>query len=173
MNKLLFLIFFLGSFAMLFVMAYTGASLKTPSTPHGILHLEFAYNTAKTSVVLNAWAPTALVDNIAAAKLNTYCDFIFLLFYSGFLFFACKKVAAMLGNPISKAGSLLAKGAIATGFLDVLENAGMLLTLNNYPSPIIAFSTSFFSIIKWVLALIIVLYILTGVLVWAYQKIRH
>ncbi len=173
MKKLLLPLFFLGTIAMIFVMVKTGASLKTVSTPHGILDLEFAYNTTKTTTIINAWQPsfTESFGKIAAAKLNTQCDFLFLFFYAGFLFLACKKIAANINGPVAKAGNIIAKGAIAAGIFDMIENAGMLLTLNNYHSSAIAFGTTFFSVIKWGLALIAVLYVLTGLLVLAYRKL--
>ena len=173
MKKLLLPFFFLGSIAMMVVMLKTSASLKTDATPMGIIDLEFAYNTTKTSAIINAWAPTAELDNIAAAKINTYCDFLFLFFYAGFLFLACKKIAAKITGPVAKAGNIIAKAALLAGFLDVLENAGMLLTLNNQGSSTVAFCTTFISIIKWGLALIAVLYVLTGLLVLTYRRIKY
>ena len=71
-----------GTLVMVVVMAKISASLKTPATPKGILDLEFAYNTAKTTAVMSAWAPNNSINNISTATNNTYYDFIFLLFYS-------------------------------------------------------------------------------------------
>ena len=173
MKKLLLPFFFLGSIAMMVVMLKTSASLKTDATPMGIIDLEFAYNTTKTSAIINAWAPTNELDNISVAKVNTYWDFLFLFFYAGFLFMACKKIAANIKGPVAKAGNIIAKAALLAGFLDVLENAGMLLTLNNQGSSTVAFCTTFISIIKWGLALIAVLYVLTGLLVLTYRRIKY
>ena len=44
-----------GTLIMIYVMAVSGKSLKTAETPLGILNLEFAYNKAKTDVIMNAW----------------------------------------------------------------------------------------------------------------------
>jgi hypothetical protein len=173
MKKILLPFFFIGSMAMIVVMTKTGASLKTPAAPMGILDLEFAYNTSKTTPILNSWAPTVNTDNIAAAKINTYWDFLFLFFYSGFLFLACKKIAAVIKGPVAKAGNFIAKGALLAGFLDMIENAGMLLTLNGQGSSTVAFCTTCISVIKWGLALIAVLYVLTGLLVLAYRRIKY
>lgn len=169
MKKLLLPFFLVGSLAMIVVMAKTGATLK-PASPHGILDLEFAYNTTKTAEVLKAWAPANGIDNIAVAKTNTYWDFLFLFFYAGFLFLACKKIASKISGPVSKACNLIAKGAILAGFLDIIENIGMLLTLSNQGSSAIALATTIVSVIKWVLALIAVLYVLTGVIALAFRK---
>lgn len=169
MKKLLLPLFFVGTLAMMVVMAKTGATLKTDEAPMGILNLEFAYNTSKTNPIINSWQQT---DNIEAAKINTYWDFFFLFFYAGFLFFVCKKIAANIKGFTALAGNIIAKGAIIAGFLDVIENAGMLITLNNQGSSVIAFCTTFVSIIKWGLAIIAVLYMLTGILVLIYRKLK-
>jgi hypothetical protein len=170
MKKLLLPFFLLGSLAMIVVMTKTGAILKTPETPMGILNLEFAYNTAKTTPIINSWASINNADVITAAKNNTYWDFVFLFFYAGFLFLACKKIAAKTTGSFSRAGKLIAKGALWAGFLDIIENTGMLLTLNNQGSSTISFCTSFVSVIKWALAIIAVLYMLTGLLALAFRK---
>jgi hypothetical protein len=170
MKKLLPPFFLIGTAAMMMVMAKTGHVLKTPETPMGILNLEFAYNTAKTTLIINTWAGINHVDVITAARVNTYWDFLFLFFYAGFLFLACKKIAANTSGSFSKAGNKLAKGALWAGFLDIFENMGMLLTLNNQGSSTIAFCTTFVSVIKWVLAIIAVLYVLRGLLALAFPK---
>ena len=172
MKKLLLPFFFIGSMAMIVVMTKTGAILKTPQAPMGILNLEFAYNTIKTTTIINSWASINSVDVITAAKNNTYWDFLFLFFYAGFLFLAGKKIAANTAGIFSKAGNTIATGALWAGFLDIIENTGMLLTLNNQGSSTIAFCTTVISIIKWVLALVALLYVLVGLLVLAYRKMK-
>ncbi len=173
MKKLLLPFFFIGTIAMMIVMAKTGAPLKTPSTPKGILDLEFAYNTEKVNTVIKAWdwQPGRSIDNNGIARINTYFDFIFLFFYSGFLFLACRRIAQNMKGPVVRAGNIIAFAAMIAGFLDILENAGMLLSLNGHISATIAFLTCFFSMIKWVLALIAVLYVLTGFLILAWRRI--
>ena len=170
MKKLLLPFFFIGTIALMVVMVKTGAILKTPEAPMGILNLEFAYNTAKTTPIINSWASINKADVITAAKNNTYWDFLFLFFYAGFLFLACKKIAAKTAGSFSKAGNAVAKGILLAGFLDIIENAAMLLTLNDQGSSTIAFTTTFVSVIKWALALIAVLYVLTGLLALAFRK---
>lgn len=172
MKKLLLPLFFAGTIIMIVVMAKTGAALKTDFTPHGILDLEFAYDTAKTAVVVNAWAPADGLDNIAAAKTNTYFDFLFLFFYSIFLFLACRKIAQNIKGPVAKAGNAIATGGLLAGLLDILENLGMLITLGGHVSGTIAFLTTFFAVVKWALAIIAVLYVLTGLLALGWKRIR-
>lgn len=172
MKKLLLPFFLLGSLAMMVVMLRTGEGLKTKAAPMGIVNLEFAWNETKTSAILQDWAPGSGTDLIATAKNNTYWDFLFLFFYAGFLFLACKKIAAAIKGAVARAGHLVANGALIAGVLDIIENAGMLLTLNNHGSNVIALITTIISIIKWLLALVAVLYVLTGVVVVLMRKKR-
>ena len=172
MKKWLLPIFFIGTIAMMVVMAKTGATLKMPATPHGIIDLEFAYNTAKVSTVLNAWAPVNSIDNITVAKTNTNFDFLFLFCYSVFLFLTCRKIAQSFKGLFAKAGNVIAVGALLAGFFDVIENIGMLLSLNNHTTNLIAFITSLFSILKWGLVLLVILYILTGLITLGWQKLK-
>ncbi|HMU11537.1 MAG TPA: hypothetical protein PKC54_16105 [Ferruginibacter sp.] len=171
MKKRLLPLFFVGTILLIVVMAKTGAALKTDATPHGILDLEFAYDITKTSVVVNAWAPVNGLDNIAAAKTNTYFDFLFLFFYSIFLFLACRKITQQVKGPVAKAGNIIATGSLLAGLLDILENLGMLITLGGHVSGPIAFLTTFFSVIKWALAIMAVLYVLTGLLMLGWKRI--
>jgi hypothetical protein len=160
MKKYLLLILFVGTMIMIVVMAKTGAPLKTPTTPLGILDLEFAYNNTKVNTVLGAWKPTLQDDKIEAAKINTYYDFVFLSFYSLFLFFSCRQIAQ---SNNSKIGDAIAKGALLTGVLDIIENIGMLVSLSNHSSNMITMGTTIISIIKWGLAIAAVLYVLWGI----------
>ena len=162
MKNNVILFFLIGSLVMIYVMATTGAPLKTPVTPNGILDLEFAYNKAKTDTIINSWASRNSVDMISTAKFNTWLDFIFLFFYSIFLFLAAKKLSVSYGGGFGKAGKIVAKGALLAGILDVFENAGMLTTLSGHGSGTISFFTASCSVIKWILAIIAVLYVLTG-----------
>jgi hypothetical protein len=164
MKKYLLLLLLIGTIIMIVVMAKTGATLKTTATPNGILDLEFAYNSTKTTAVTNAWAANNIVDNIAAAKINTSLDFIFLFFYSLFLYFTCKKIARFSTGAFSKAGLLIAKGALLAGILDVAENAGMLSTLSGNALNSVAFITTACAVIKWALALLAVIYCLAGLI---------
>ena len=154
-------------------MTKTGATLKTATTPKGILDLEFAHTSSKAMIVTLAWAPASGIDNISAAKTNTWLDFIFLVFYSLFLFFFCKKIGRISNGNFRKAGILIAKGALVAGFLDILENAGMLYTLSGNISGSITLFTAACSIVKWGLALLAVLYCLVGLtLLLSQRKLR-
>ena len=154
-------------------MTKTGAPLKTPATPKGILDLEFAYNKTKAAVVINAWSGTGAADNIHAAKINTWLDFIFLFFYALLLYYSCKEIAASFDGFLFITGRFLAKGALIAGLLDMLENAGMLITLNGTLSDSFTMLTVVFSLIKWVLALAGVVYTVVAGSVLLFRKISN
>ena len=175
MKNILLIVFFIGTIVMMVVMARTGAPLKTTDTPLGILDLEFAYNTARVNKVIRAWMPasTESFGKIETAKWNTYLDFIFLFFYAGFLSLACKRIAQNIKGPVAKAGGFIAAGALLAGFLDVLENIGMLMALSGSITTGIAFLTTFFSIIKWILAATAVLYALSGLVSLGLNRLKR
>ncbi|MEP7166232.1 MAG: hypothetical protein ABI741_16135 [Ferruginibacter sp.] len=175
MKKINWLFLVAGTFIMLYIMAITGRSLKTPATPLGILNLEFAYNSSKAHAVLEAWAPIASngTDNIRVAIKNTWLDFIFLFFYSLFLFYACKTISESFRGFIHKLGIFLAIGALNAGFLDIGENAGMLITLNGFSTGSIALFTTICSVIKWILALPALAYLLLAGPFALYRNIKE
>jgi len=162
MRKFFFLFITIGTLLMILVMYKTGASLKTNDTPNGILDLEFASNAAKATAVVNAWQKSETVDNIQIAKLNTELDFIFLFFYSIFLNMVCRSIAALHTGMARNIGLIVATGAIIAGMLDILENIGMLLTLHGYIYNSITILTFSFSVTKWILALLAILYFLVA-----------
>ncbi len=162
-----------GTLAMIVLMAINGSSLKTPATPNGIIDLEFAYNASKASTVIKAWEGIGPVDNRFIAIMNTWLDFIFLVFYSLFLYQACKLLSGFFDGFLLNTGNFLAKGSLAAGVLDILENTGMLISLYGHISNGVALLTTVFSIIKWTLALAALMYILfTGSLL-LYHKLKR
>jgi hypothetical protein len=160
-NSVLFILL-LGTLAMAWVMSDTGKPLVTAFTPHGIVDLELAYNTEKTNAVTSSWAKVTPVDAIAAAKRNTELDFVFIAFYSLFFFTASQKLSRKFAGAFGKAGKYFAKGALVAGFMDVLENTGMLLSLSGKGSGLVSLCTATCSLFKWAIVVFLVLYVLTG-----------
>lgn len=151
-----------GTLIMMFVMMSTGKTLKTKATPLGIINLELAWNSSRADHVISAWSVPAPgnIDNIKVAIQNTWLDFIFLFFYSLFLFYLCLSISESSKGIIKVTGKLMAMAALNAGMLDIFENAGMLFTLNNFSSNGIALFTAVCSALKWFLVLCSVLYIL-------------
>jgi hypothetical protein len=151
---------------MIVIMSITGKPLKTEATPSGILNLELANSHTKVQRILLAWnnASTPGYDIIAAAKSNTYFDFLFLLSYAFFLFSCCKQLSQVLQQKKIMAALLqyVAWAALLLGFLDILENIGMLQSLAGNGSQNVALFTSTISIIKWLLVLTVLALMLVG-----------
>jgi len=171
MNKIILLVFLIGTLVMMIVMSRTGAPLKTSATPNGILNLEFAYDTTRVNAIITAWSSTPGVDTIDAAKKNTYLDFIFIFFYALFLYLASMKLNEKFGGKFGKAGKWIGRGALLAGGLDVLENAGMLVSLSGHTSDPVVLFTVICAVLKWLLAVVAVLYVLTGVVALARTRL--
>ncbi|MCW3090739.1 MAG: hypothetical protein JWP81_1808 [Ferruginibacter sp.] len=139
-----------GTFLMIVIMAKTGAQLKTPANPKGIIGLELAYNAGMTKSVITDWVNSD-PNNLSAVRINTYFDFAFIFFYSFLLSTLCALIAPSVRGLLSSAGSLLAKGVLLAGLTDVLENFGMLISLQGYISDTCTLFTFIFSMIKWIL----------------------
>lgn len=163
MKKLLIPILFIGTGIMIGVMQQTGEPLKSSAKYKNIVCLEFAYSQQKTNAIITDWGSTY----VGVAKINTYYDFIFLFFYSLFLFFTCDKIAFISK---SKIGVHIANGAIWAGLLDMFENAGMLYTLSGHQSNIIPLLTATAALIKFVLLGFAFVYLVIGIVSLIRQK---
>ncbi len=163
-----------GTIVMMYIMSVTGKSLKTPDTPLGILHLELAYTGNKTNVIMEAWSYTGPIENnnINQAIKNTWLDFIFIFFYSLLLFYCCKIITENFSGFFYKAGKVMAFASLNAGLLDILENAGMLLSLNGYISNSVSLFTATFSVLKWTLVLCVMLYIVIAAPFFIYKKLK-
>jgi hypothetical protein len=165
-----FLILAVGTIIMLVVMGKTGATLKTPTTPHGILNLEFASNSDTVNGILQVWQKTTSTDNIKAATINTLLDFIFLIFYSLFLNNLCNIIAVKLSGLLAVAGKIIAYGVLVAGVLDMIENTGMLLSLNGHMNDETAIITCVAASIKWLLVIVTLLYVIVGGLIALFKN---
>ncbi len=146
---------------MMILMFYTGRPLTTPSTPAGILCLEFAKTESVVDDIISSWKKTSsgTSEIVDAAKLNTYLDFIFLFCYSLFLASFCLRLANSLSASkiFAKYFRVLAVLSLMAGLLDVVENTGMLTSLNEAGSNVVAMITAVSATIKWSLVIFILL----------------
>ena len=152
--------------SMAAVMVFTGASLRTPATPHGIIDLELASDSAVVQNIINFW--TNDISNprnlVADAKLNTWLDFLFIVSYTVLLLgliLAVKKYYPQ-NKFFQVVGRWLISLPVAIALLDIFENTGMLISLSGQVSDSAALFTSVASTIKWVMLGICVIYIAAG-----------
>ncbi|HET9055637.1 MAG TPA: hypothetical protein VFN30_02200 [Chitinophagaceae bacterium] len=152
-----------GTIVMIIVLQLQGQKLRTIATPLGILNLEFAKTTEEAEMVITAWQSDTSVDLIATAKWAIWLDFIFIFFYSFFLFGACKRIYHHGHKWQRKAGREFAYGSLIAGVLDVIENILMLQALDGHYGLFSTLLTFICAIIKFTLVGLAVLYILLGI----------
>ena len=162
-NTLKGILLALVTLAMVFVMQLTGKPLKTATTPIGILNLEFASTSASVQNVVTAWQDKEVMN---AAKLNAWLDFLFLISYGALFYFLCKQFASRfktnsLLHRMAIIGSIL---AVVAAVMDMLENAGMLMSLNGNVSTGVAAFTFISSFIKWAAVAYCVCFILVALI---------
>jgi len=146
---------------IIFMMRPSGNALKHPATPSGIIALEFAYDSARTQNIINAWDTdlSAETNLISQARKNIKLDFIFLLFYSALLYASVNK----WGSGGSKARNIMKGLSIIAGLADAIENLLMMRSLDDKISNANSFVTTGFATIKFSFILVVLLYILWSI----------
>jgi hypothetical protein len=151
MKNFILIFFSIGLIFMVFMMTKTGSILKTPTTPTGILNIEFARDTADIKRILKAWT---FVKNegktaIEAAKTNTYWDFAFIFFYAGFFFYGNTLLSEKFRGRFIKICEWASVAALFAGFFDCCENSLILTSLSGKYTPFIVSLTKIFAIVKF------------------------
>jgi hypothetical protein len=125
--------------------------LKTDDAPSRIVSLELAWSKATAEKVINSWTP----QQRQTAVSQVLIDFIFIAAYACLLLYMgmasatwaqTHRLAAIA--PLAIAAGL---GGFAAGILDCLENLGLLAMLWSKPTGVLAFLTSLFATLKFVL----------------------
>ncbi len=142
---------------MMGVMRRHGKPLtQTAITKTGILSLEFAKTKQKADEVATTWINAALQKH---AVQNTYIDFIFIFFYSLFLFTANWFFSIKQNSFFKKTSQTIALFGLTAGLLDVVENFYLLKMLHLNISNAEANFTWWLAAVKFLLAAIAVLWI--------------
>jgi hypothetical protein len=145
------LISFLILLAMIFIMRWQGLSLVTPVSPKGIINLEFA----KTAERFNQ---LKLFLNPRDVSFNIYLDFLFIASYTWFLVSGCRFVKEKIN--LFQWNDRFISIAVAVAFFDVCENFLLLLILYGRFSPSALQVVFYCAAIKFILAGLVVLYLL-------------
>lgn len=140
----------------------TGAPLKGPGTVLGIVDLEFAFNHHRAEEIYQNWLYTFAdgLPRVTIAIRHTWLDFVFIFFYSFFLFFGSKSVSESFSGKISALGKLLAMASLYAGLFDIFENIGILAMLKGNTGGAIPLFTGIFSSMKWILVICSLMYII-------------
>ena len=117
-----------GTLIMALILAKVGAPLKTENTPLGIVNLELSFNSSYASAIRTDWLYTFSggMSKVAIAIRHTWLDFVFVFFYSYFLFYGCRSVSESLSGFASMLGKWLSIGALYAGLFDIIENIGII-----------------------------------------------
>ena len=166
LKKSTFYFLLAGTIIMIVLMILSGKELKTTATPMGIVDLELASSKEAVQTIMLAWKNTGN-DVIAKARINTYLDFLFLIFYTLFFYSCCQLLATSFSNKKKWVFIHRCIGAFAllAGLLDVVENIGMLVSLSGIHSDKVAMFTCVAAYLKWLLVLATILLILLALLI--------
>jgi hypothetical protein len=155
----LLLFLFIGTLVMITVMRWHGAPLITPVSKAGIVSLELAKTAKKASEIINVWnylePPSHLIHH---AITNTYIDFIFIIFYSLFLYAYCFFISNKQLPWAATVSRTLGLAALAAGFCDVIENYCMLQLLQQSVTGTYAFLSWLFAVIKFGLLVTVIVW---------------
>jgi hypothetical protein len=140
------LISFLFLVVMIIVLRWQGSELITPQSSKGIIDLEFAKTSERFQQLQLFWNHETVLQNI-------YLDFLFIIAYTWFLVTACKAVNNTKSN-------LFSGLAISAAAFDVLENFLMILVWNGRFEPSVLQVVYYAAAIKFLLAGIVVVYLI-------------
>ena len=136
------------------LMKRSGECLKTPSARWAIVSLELAFTNSKASEIKREWDSTPCATGVNATSMaikNTNQDLLFIIGYTSLLVVFSTLVPHKRGDGFTV---LLIQLAFVAGFLDVIENVGMLAFLNGqsiHPVFFGAFAAAKFLVIIFVL----------------------
>ena len=155
-NIRIILFFLLGTIFFFLLLRFQG-KLEMKESPMGIVSLELARNPAQAKEIVAAWQKNDLIGN---AKTNVWIDFLLIPFYSLLFYTLCGSISVRTSGQIAKIGVMLAFGSLIAGFLDIMENILMLLTLNGFSNYLTVILTSFFAASKFILLALALLYVI-------------
>lgn len=147
---------------MMFILQQQGKSLRTKDSKLGIVSLEFAKTKEEAQEVLQAWKASETNNLTETAHKNILLDFIFIFFYSLYLFAACRKIRYHSDKWQKKVGKNFAYGALMAGGFDIIENGLMLQTLSGDYGTFSTLITFICAVTKFTLVGFAILYILLG-----------
>lgn len=159
-----FIFFLTGTAVFVYIMSTTGSTLYTPKAKHGIVSLEIAVDKPQADSIQQEWQSIhhGRYNNAELAIINTKWDFGFLFFYSFLLYVSLKWVAGRKYSQsrLSQLAFHAAPFALLAGMLDVIENAGMLQTLEGNSTEMIVKITYWSSVTKWSLLMVLIVVLL-------------
>lgn len=164
----LVIFFFTGTLAMMGFMRWHGKPLtQILTTPTGILSLEFAKTKQRADEVTTTWSKANLQQHAVA---NTWFDFVFIFFYSLFLFGACYGFSLIHNAVAKKISRVIALLGLTAGLLDITENFFLFRMLDRSISNAETNLTWWLAVIKFSLAGIAAAWILINLVLLIIPK---
>jgi len=147
------IISFLALLAMIVLMRYQGQALVTSVSPHGILDLEFSKDAGRLLQL------RLFLDNRSVVN-NIYLDFLLIGSYAWFFLNACEWTIRKLDwKKWGQAGKAI---ALSAAFFDLCENFLMLLVWEGRFSASVMNLVFYIAWIKFILAGLVLLYLLAA-----------
>jgi hypothetical protein len=167
-NLPLLLFLFTGTMLLFFVMQWHGKPLsQLPTTKGGIVSLEFAKTKQRADEIVKEWRRHGLQMH---AIRNTYIDYLFIFFYSLFLFAANWMISLKQKNPYKTISQAIAFFSLTAALFDVIENFFLFKMLAFSCTDAEINSTWWLAAVKFLLAAIAVLWILINLLYFIIAK---
>ena len=132
----------------------------------GVVSFELEFTTDNARETLNEWGASGQDD----ARLSLWLDYLFLVAYAAFFSLAIRALVDALGW---RRWSFLATFPIAAAVCDAIENAGLLMTIEqngDQPWPLLA---GIFATIKFLLLAPAQLFVLVGFVAWLTRRRRR
>lgn len=130
---------------------------QNPLTKTGILSLEFAKTKQQADIIATSWKNERVHYT---AIVNTSVDFIFIFFYSLFLFACCYWFSLKQTGIVKKLSQTIALLGLTAGLLDCVENYFLLKMLSFTISNFETAFTFWIAAVKFSLAALAVIWIL-------------
>lgn len=144
------------SLVILLLLRWQGKDMMHPSTPSGILALEFANTPEKLNYVLSFWNRNMVRNNILI-------DFLFILAYTWFFVTALAITAGKWQHHLMKQlGAWLIRLSFLAAMLDVVENILMLQSIAGHYSVYSLQLTWYCASIKFGIVILVLVYIFIG-----------
>ena len=160
-----------GTILLLLIMRWhSGELAKSPLTKAGIVSLELAKTKSNADAIIKEWRSNAQNLQQHAIR-NTYIDFIFILFYSLFLYAACYTISLYQTKRLAAISRIISLLALTAGFLDVIENYLLLQMLQHPFGETIPLATFYIAAVKFLFVGIAVLWLLILLLFYFIKKI--
>jgi hypothetical protein len=121
-NHRIILAFLTGTVVLLILLRVQGSSLVNEQAPAGIVSFELAGSRTKAEAISSAWESEGRTKTALG---NIRLDYLFIPFYSLFLYMSCGTLATGSSSRSRRPGVWIAFGSLLAGMLDVFENLVM------------------------------------------------